>query len=148
MSTAAVTFAASFAALYTAHEVGDHWVQTHRQALAKGAAGWSGRWACVRHVVALVVCKGIALAALPLVVDLPLSLWAVVVALAVDAISHYWADRRSTLAALAAKVGKGEFARLGDGAVASVGTGAYALDQSWHIGWLCVAALIIGGGAA
>jgi hypothetical protein len=25
----------------------------------------------------------------------------------------------------------------------SLGTGTYALDQSWHIGWLFVAALII-----
>ncbi|SEG90968.1 hypothetical protein SAMN04489712_1282 [Thermomonospora echinospora] len=59
-----------------------------------------------------------------------------------DGISHYWADRRTTLLRLARLVGKGEFAELGDGAAAPAGTGAYALDQSWHIGWLFAAALI------
>lgn len=145
--SAAVTFAAAYAALYAAHEVGDHWVQTSTQALRKGGAGWRGRAACARHVASLTACKAVALAALPLVLDLPLSPWAVAAALVVDAVSHYWADRRSTLAAFAAKVGKGGFARLGDSVAAPVGTGAYALDQSWHIGWLFVAALIIGGAA-
>lgn len=47
-----------------------------------------------------------------------------------------------TLARLADRLGKGEFARLGDGAAAPAGTGAYALDQSWHVAWLLIAALI------
>lgn len=65
-----------------------------------------------------------------------------------DAISHYWADRRSTLARLADRLGKGELYALGDGAAAPAGTGAYALDQSWHHAWLYIAALIIAGGAS
>lgn len=27
----------------------------------------------------------------------------------------------------------------------SLGTGAYALDQSWHVGWLMIAALVAAG---
>ncbi|MEU6039754.1 transcriptional regulator [Actinomadura sp. NPDC047616] len=149
MGASPAVFAVVFVALYVAHEVGDHWVQTSGQALGKGAAGWPGRWACLRHVSTLTVTKLITLGLALVVLDLALSPWAVAAGLALDAASHYWADRRVTLAALAERVGKGEFADLGDGVAAPAGTGAYALDQSWHIGWLFIAALIscIGGAA-
>lgn len=146
--TAAAVFAAVLGALWVAHSVGDHWVQTHEQARAKGGPGWAGRRACAAHVATLAATKGVALAALVVVTGLPLALPAVLAGLAVDAASHYWADRRTTLTRLARLVGKGEFAALGDGAAAPAGTGAYALDQSWHVGWLFVTALIIAGGSA
>ncbi|MFI7447902.1 DUF3307 domain-containing protein [Nonomuraea sp. NPDC049714] len=141
-------FAAVFVTLYVAHSVGDHWVQTHHQACAKGAPTIAGRLACLRHVATLTITKGIAFVALALTTDLttePLSLLA---GFAVDALSHYWADRRTTLARLAEVIGKYDFFRMGlprpgtDDA-AHLGTGAYALDQSWHVGWLFIAALII-----
>ncbi|MCP9951424.1 transcriptional regulator [Actinomadura madurae] len=143
-----IVFPAVFAALYAAHEVGDHWLQTHRQACGKGAPGWRGRILCARHVATLTAVKAAALALTAVVLGLPVNPYAAAAALAVDAVSHYWADRRSTLLALADWLGrtilpgKGEFARLGDGAAAPTGTGAYALDQSWHIGWLFAAALL------
>jgi hypothetical protein len=48
--------------------------------------------------------------------------------------------------------GKGEFYRLGAPRRGrddnpTLGTGAYALDQAWHVGWLFISALIITGGA-
>jgi hypothetical protein len=101
--------------------------------------------ACARHVATLAVTKAIGLAA-------------VVLALALDALSHYWADRRSTLAWLAdwldrtVSPGKADFFRLGgprpgrDDAP-HLGTGAYALDQSWHIGFVFLAALTASVGA-
>lgn len=145
-------FAAVFVALYAAHEVGDHWLQTHRQAGGKDAAGWPGRILCARHVAVLTAAKAAALAVVTAVLGLSLNPFAVTAALALDAVSHYWADRRSTLLGLADRIsrvvpGKGDFARLGDSAAAPTGTGGYALDQSWHIGWLFAAALItcIGG---
>jgi hypothetical protein len=77
-----------------------------------------------------------------------LSVPAVAAGLAVNGVSHYWADRRSTLAALAALLGKSQLWVLGsprpghdDNPV--LGTGAYALDQSWHLAWLVITALII-----
>lgn len=144
-----VVFAVVFAALYAAHEVGDHWVQTHHQACGKGAADRRGRLLCAQHVASLTATKAIALVAVVLVTGLALSPWAAVAGLVVDAASHYWADRRFTLAALAVRLRKADFANLGDGKAAPTGTGAYALDQSWHVGWLFVAALIacIGGAA-
>ncbi|OPG04058.1 DUF3307 domain-containing protein [Microbispora sp. GKU 823] len=146
--TSAADFAAVFAALYAAHSFGDHWVQTHHQACAKGAPTAAGRLACLRHVATLTTTKTVALLALALVTGLTLSPLALLVGLMVDALSHYWADRRITLARLADAVGKGDFYRMGaprpgrDDAP-HLGTGAYALDQSWHVAWLFIAALII-----
>ncbi|TMR34590.1 DUF3307 domain-containing protein [Actinomadura geliboluensis] len=149
-----IVFPAVFAALYAAHEVGDHWLQTHGQAGGKDAAGWPGRILCARHVATLTALKTAAVTVVALVLALPVNPYAAAAALAVDAVSHYWADRRSTLLALADWLGrtlvadKGEFARLGDGAVAPTGTGAYALDQSWHVGWLLAASLLASLGVA
>lgn len=147
-------FPAAFAVLYAAHEVGDHWLQTNGQACGKGATGWAGRLLCAKHVATLTAVKLAALTVVATVLGLSLNLYAVAVALGIDAVSHYWVDRRTTLLALADWLGrtvlpgKGEFARLGDGAAAPTGTGAYALDQSWHIGWLAVAALLASLGVA
>jgi hypothetical protein len=147
------TFAALFAALYAAHQVGDHWVQTQHQATAKAARGWAGRLACARHVATLTATKAAAVALVAAVVGLAVHPAYVAAGLAIDAASHYWADRRTTLAALAAWMGrtlspgKADFFYLGaprpgrDDAP-HLGTGAYALDQSWHVGWLLVAALV------
>jgi len=142
-------FAALFIALYVGHQVGDHWIQQHEEVRDKGKPGWVGRRACALHVTTLTLTKVIAVTSVTLSLTLHLNLWAVGIALLVDAISHYWVDRRTTLEALAGKVRKGEFYALGDGMTAPCGTGAYALDQSWHHAWILIAALIASiGGAA
>ncbi|MEV4383409.1 transcriptional regulator [Streptosporangium sp. NPDC049644] len=148
MTSNLATFAAVFAALFAAHSVGDHWVQTHGQACAKGAPTTAGRLACVRHVATLTATKTAALAALALMTGLTLHPITFLAGLGADALSHYWADRRVTLATLAERLGKSDFYRLGAPRPGTtdaphLGTGAYALDQSWHIGWLFIAALII-----
>lgn len=146
-------FAALFIALYVAHELGDHWLQTHRQAMTKAGAGWPGRLADLRHVAVLAAAKVALIALAHAVIGLPITGY-LAPALAVDAISHYWADRRSTLVAICRAMdrvlpswGKVEFSRLGaprpgrdDNPV--LGTGLYSMDQAWHIAWLFVAALI------
>lgn len=153
MSTAAVTFAAVFAALYAAHSFGDHWYgQTHQQALGKGARTAQGVRHCLGHVLLLAVHKVVALAAVCAVTRLQPPLAHVAVALLVDGVSHYWADRRYTLAALADRTGKTDFYHLGQPRpgrddAPHLGTGAYAMDQSWHVVWLFVAALIAAAGA-
>ncbi|WP_331719542.1 DUF3307 domain-containing protein (plasmid) [Streptomyces sp. NBC_01102] len=153
--TAAAVFAAAFVALFIAHSVGDHWVQTSHQAAEKGRAGWAGRLADARHVLGLTITKGIALAAVVLVLDLPVTALGLVAGLGIDAATHWWADRRSTLAWLAKVTGKTEFYSLGTSAhpahpvtaegkpAATLGTGAYALDQSFHHLFLGIAALLI-----
>ncbi|MFJ3793836.1 transcriptional regulator [Kitasatospora sp. NPDC090091] len=148
-------FAAVFIALFAAHQVGDHWVQTGCQAATKGLPGRPGRWACTKHVATLTATKAVLLALAAAVLDLHLTAAGLAIGLGVDAASHWWADRRTTLAALARAVDKTEFYDLGtpahpnhpvtaDGSYApTLGTGAYSLDQSFHILWLFTAALII-----
>jgi len=153
----AATFAAVFAALYAAHSVGDHWIQTHRQACGKGAPTRAGRLACARHVATLTVTKAVALGLVMLVTGLRLDGTYLLAGLLVDALSHYWADRAArhedrttkvTLERLARRLKKDGFYELGNKVTAPTGTGAYALDQSWHIGWLFITALIIAGGSS
>jgi hypothetical protein len=154
MNSAATVLTTSFVALFAAHQVGDHWLQTHDQAMTKGGTGWSARAACGRHVLVLAAVKLAALLAAFTVTGLPVRpLWWVA-GLGVDAVSHYWADRRTTLRRLAGLLGEGKVAFFDLGAPRpgrddnpTLGTGAYALDQSWHIAFLFVAALILAGGA-
>jgi hypothetical protein len=148
VSAAVGTFAAVFAALFVAHSVGDHWVQTSAQSAGKGRPGWPGRLAGARHVATLTVTKLLILLPAGLLLGLHLSVFGLMVGLGVDAVTHWWADRRSTLARLAELLGSGGFYRLGSPRPGrddnpSLGTGAYALDQSFHHLWLLVAALLI-----
>lgn len=143
-----------FAALYAAHQVGDHWAQTGYQAGAKGKPGREGRRACAAHVAVLTAVKAAALAAVH-VTGHRLHPRRAAVALAADAVSHYLADRRcheplTGLTRLAMLAGKQEFWALGlprEGRDdnPSLGTGAYALDQAFHIGCLWLAALACAG---
>lgn len=144
-----------FAVWFVGHSFGDHWVQTSHQAVCKAKHGDEvneGRRACAAHVATLTATKlaFTALAWFPGEIDLHPA--AVALAMAVDAVSHYWADRRLTLQRLADKVGRGEFHSLGstladtDGKVKPhLGTGQYALDQSWHHAWLLLSVLTAAG---
>lgn len=131
----AVRFAATLAALYAAHQVADHWVQTHHQATSKALPGAAGHLANIAHVTSYTATMALVIAVLGLRFDLGFSPPWVVAGLAVTAISHAWADRRSTLRALAVRLGKGDYWDHRGG--------AYPLDQAWHIGWLLISSLII-----
>lgn len=137
-----------FVALFVAHSVGDHWVQTSHQSMTKGLPGWVGRLADARHVVGLTATKLLVLLPVAWLLGLHLSLLGTVLGLGIDALTHWWADRRNTLAWLARVTGKSEFYRLGAPRPGRddnphIGTGSYALDQSFHHLWLLVAALVI-----
>ncbi|WP_277670990.1 transcriptional regulator [Saccharomonospora viridis] len=165
----AASFAAVAVALVVAHQVADHWVQSSHQAGHKGKPGWEGRVACAAHVASYTLTTTMAVLVVWLALDLPVTLGGVLLGQAVSAVTHYWADRRTTLATLAERLRLGGFYGLGaprpalvavvdqDGNPAygadgqpvvipvdggTLGTGAYALDQSWHYAWLGVAALV------
>jgi hypothetical protein len=147
MSAPAV-FAAVFVALFVAHQVADHWVQTQHQADCKGRPGWPGRIACAAHVATYTATALLALAALRHTLDVPLSPGRVAAGLAVSAVTHYIADRRTPLRRLAELTGSARFYALGTcrddcDDKPCLGTGAYALDQSFHYLFLFVAALVI-----
>jgi hypothetical protein len=144
----AAGFAAVFVALYVAHQVGDHWIQSQHQADCKGLPGWPGRIACAAHVATYTATALVALVFLIAGTGLRLDPWAVGVGLTVSAVSHYIADRRTPLKRIADALGSARFYALGTPRPGRddkpcLGTGAYALDQSWHIGFLFVSALLI-----
>ncbi|MBO4205282.1 DUF3307 domain-containing protein [Micromonospora echinofusca] len=129
-------FAAVFIALYAAHQVGDHWIQTQHQATCKGAPGRRGRVACAAHVVTYTATAVVALAVTAVTLGLALDPGQTVAGLAVSGVSHYVIDRRRPLRRLADWLGK-------DPAWLERGGGLYALDQSAHVGFLFAAALVV-----
>jgi hypothetical protein len=130
------TLAAVFAALYAAHQVADHWVQTQHQADHKGDPGWRGRLACVAHVATYTVTQCLTLAAVGAVTGAAGHPVTATLGIAVSAVTHYIADRRTPLRRMADALRKSP-------AWLERGGGLYALDQAWHVGWLFVAALLI-----
>lgn len=141
------TFAGVAVGLLIAHTVSDHWVQTSHQAAAKGSQDWYGAFACARHVASYTAVTAVAVFALWGAFRLDITWQGFAAGQLVSAVTHYWADRRFTLAWLARMLGKSQFYVLGAPRAGrddnpSLGTGAYALDQSWHWGWLGVAAFL------
>jgi hypothetical protein len=147
-------FATAAIALYAAHHVGDYWVQSDSWAREKGMPTIDGRLACALHVLSYVMTQLVFLAAALIVTGVgPDLTWQLPAALAVSGVTHWTADRREhgLMFWLARKIpGKANFLVLGaprgrhydDNP--TLGTGAWALDQSWHIFWgVFVAALII-----
>jgi len=153
----AATFSVAAITLYLAHHVGDYWVQTDHQSAHKGDPDRTGkgRLACFMHVLTYVVTQMVFLSVAILITGLPMSFLGVNLALLVSGATHYWADRRWTLAWLASLIpGKMTFYRMGtprklklvaraateDGETGwapldqpTLGTGAWALDQSFHL---------------
>lgn len=138
MTSRAARFAATFAGLYAAHMVADHWVQTDQQACTKGKPGWDGRLACAQHVATYTAVAMLTAVGLNRALKLGLGWRGIAAGQAISAVTHYWADRRVPLERLADVTGHGDFYRRGE----HLGRGSYALDQSWHIGCLAVAALV------
>ena len=141
----------TFAALFAAHQVADHHVQRDHDAQAKGLPGREGRLACARHVASYTVTAAVALGAAHLAAGTRPNLTRMAAGLALSAVSHYVIDRRTPLRRFAEWTGHAGFYALGAPRPGkddnpSLGTGAYALDQSAHVGFLFLATLIIAGG--
>ena len=92
--------------------------------------------ACAAHVATLTLCQIAALAVVALYTDAAFAVLNLVLGLAVNAASHYWCDRRSTLEGLAYalhRTGKHDYYRVGSA----------QLDQAFHMGFLLLSAVII-----
>ena len=133
MMTDAVTFAVSLPALLVAHHVGDHWVQTSHQAQGKAARDRSGACCCAAHVATYTLTTAVAQGLVWALFGLAINPLAFAAGQLLSAGTHYWADRRFTLAWLARVLGKFGYYEHG---------GAYELDQAFHRFWLLAAALI------
>lgn len=144
--SAVATFAAAAAALYVAHEVADHWVQTDHQAQRKTLPGRDGWAACSGHVAGYLATQLAALLAVAAVTGMPLPAAATAAALAISGGTHWFFDRRWPLRRAADALGKAGFYDAGP---PPVGSGAYKLDQSAHLAFsVFTPALIIAAAAA
>lgn len=165
----ATLFAVTAITLLIAHSVGDHWPGTHFGALHKGLrradidrlnatrpAGQqlhrhTGPRTCATHVATYTLTGILFLLAAATSLHLGLNPARTSAGLALNAVTHYWADRRYTLKWLCDRLsflGKDTFYALGAPREGrddnpSLGTGAYALDQSFHHFWIFIAALVI-----
>jgi hypothetical protein len=132
--TALAAIGAAGFALEAAH-VADHWVQTQHQADVKGRPGWPGRLACDAQ-------GNVATYTLTTVTFLPAVAWRtgyhphpvnLVTGLAVSAVTHHIADRRTPQQKLPTRLRSGTFymhrtPRPGLDDNPSLGTQAHALD--------------------
>jgi hypothetical protein len=119
--------------LFAGHWVGDYWVQTSWQAATKPQRDAEGRTACALHVTTYTITLAVFLL-LGAALHLPYTLAGVFIALAVSAVTHYFADRRFPLRKLASLIGSEGYWDNG---------GAPFLDQAWHLGWLTVCAVLV-----
>ncbi|MEV6146379.1 hypothetical protein [Streptomyces sp. NPDC051992] len=149
MTTTAVRAIGAYAALNASHDVGDFWGQRDADAGAKGKCGWEGRAACARHVASYTATQAVALLAADRALRLGLDWRRAAAGLAVSAVTHYVADRSggrwrekgpsTALVRFARRTGHTKWLKRDPGA-------GLLLDQSWHKGWIAVAAVIAGGG--
>ncbi|MCT9092897.1 hypothetical protein N4G70_29090 [Streptomyces sp. ASQP_92] len=149
MTDSAARAAAVWAALSASHDVADHWVQIDAQAVAKGQPGPEGVKACAAHVATYTATQAAALYAANRLLGLRLDWRRAALGLAISAGTHYIADRQGGhwrdpeprgVVRLAAATGHAGWLQRDPGA-------GYLMDQSWHKGWLAVAAAVIGGGS-
>lgn len=145
-------FAGIGLALYAAHHVGDYWIQTDHQARHKGCNGARGVRACVAHVYTYTLTQALFVAVVYGYFRPDITWLGVFLGLAVSAVTHYLADRREhgIMFDIARMFpGKENFLKLGVPRPGrddnpSLGTGAWALDQAWHIFFgVFVAALLM-----
>ena len=145
MTSKAGRFAAVYAVLTAAHEVGDYWAQQDKDAVAKGRPGPEGRLACAWHVGSYTAVGAVALAAANRGLGIGLSWRRAAAALAVSAGTHYLADRAAghwqepeptnLIVRLAHRTGSSQWLQRDPGA-------GPLLDQAWHKGWIALAAAV------
>jgi len=137
-STRPLIFVVSFAALMVAHQLGDHVLQTDRQALGKTGRGPTAVLAMLGHLLSYHVAGAVLVAATFAALDLPLRLAGVAAGLGFSALTHAALDRRRLVRAILHRTGAPRFAE----ATTPV-NGMYAADQALHQAALLVSALLI-----
>jgi hypothetical protein len=133
----AATFAAVFVAMFAAHHLGDHVLQTDFQAANKALPGWRGWAAMAGHLLSYHAAMVAALLALHLV-DAPLTVTGCTAGIAFSAITHGLLDRRWLVRWVLEHTGSRAFA-----ASTTPLHGGYLADQSLHVAALFVAALLV-----
>ena len=136
----APAFAASFAALYAGHMVGDHIAQTHAQSIGKAApTGWVKPM--LGHLASYAICQMAAFYALAAFADFRMAAVGWYLGIPFSVVTHGFIDRRWPVRWLLEHTGSKPFADLASSGI----NGMYLADQSLHVGCLFVSALLIGG---
>lgn len=146
----AARFAALYAALTAAHEVGDYWVQQDADAVAKGKPGREGAAACARHVATYTATQALAVAAVNRGLGLRLNWRRAAAGLALSAATHYVADRCAkqwsddspgapALVRFAHDIGHSPW-------LSNDPAAGPLMDQAWHKGWITLAAAVAASG--
>ncbi|GAA0809823.1 DUF3307 domain-containing protein [Spirilliplanes yamanashiensis] len=133
-----VTFVVTLLALLVGHQVGDHVLQSDRQAAEKCGPGRAALRAMAGHLLAYHLAVGAVLAVVAFVLHLPLSVPGVVAGLAFSAVTHGLLDRRHLVRVVLQRTGSPRFAEQ-----TTPVCGMYVADQALH--WLCllISALLI-----
>jgi hypothetical protein len=135
--TRSLVFVVALLALLVAHQLGDHVLQTDRQAGGKaGGERWLGPM--LGHLAGYHLAAGVAVVGTCLALGLPLTVAGVAAGLAFSALTHGLLDRRWPVRRLLRAVGSPRFAET----TAPV-CGLYAADQALHKAALLGSALMI-----
>ncbi len=126
-----VTFVVTLGALLVGHQVGDHVLQSDRQAAEKATAGLTGARAMAGHLLAYHAAVGAVLTVVAVVLDVSLSVTGVLAGLAFSAVTHAVLDRRHLVRAVLRGTRSPGFAEQ-----TSPVCGMYVADQALH--WLCL----------
>ncbi len=133
-----VTFAVTLLVLLVGHQVGDHVLQSDRQAAGKTAPGMPGWRAMAGHLLAYHLAVGVILSVAALVLGLSLSPVGVGAGLVTSVVTHAILDRRWLVRAVLEKTGSPMFA-----AQTTPVCGMYVADQALHWLSLFVSALLV-----
>jgi hypothetical protein len=133
-----VVFVVALLALLVAHQVGDHVVQTDRQATRKSAAGATAWRAMAGHLLGYHGAAAVILIGTFAVLELPLTVLGVVAGLGFSAVTHGFLDRRWPVRKILRATRSKNFAE----STVPV-CGMYAADQALHQFALLVSALLV-----
>jgi hypothetical protein len=133
-----VVFAVALVILLVAHQVGDHVVQTDRQAAGKAGVGASAVWAMAGHLAGYHAVAAVLLVGAFAVLGLPLTVVGTVTGLGFSMLTHAVLDRRRPVQTVLRALGAPRFAET-----TTPVCGVYAADQALHQLALLVSALLI-----
>jgi Protein of unknown function (DUF3307) len=133
-----VVFAVALVILLVAHQIGDHVVQSDRQAAGKAGAGADAVWAMVGHLAGYHAVAAVLLVGAFAVLGLPLTVAGTVAGLGFSVLTHAVLDRRTPVRSLLRALGAPRFAET-----TTPVCGVYAADQALHQLALLVSALLI-----
>src|SRR5690606_8167091 len=118
MAADPTTTALAAVAYLAGHAVGDYWAQTDHQAAHKARPGWPWRLARAAPVAALTAPHTVALALVLAATATSVHPVSAALGLTSTAVTHYWADRRWTLTALADRITRTHEFRVAGGGMA------------------------------